>query len=221
MNVHIALDLDDTLYPEKDYFVSGLQCVADVLKKVCVYDTFEFMMSEFEQENQAPIFQRVCQEYGLPSSFEEELVWTYRLHTPNISLDDDAKSFLKYAEHRFSGISIVTDGRLITQWLKVNALGIAKYPLYVSEQWDGPKPKPKRFEYLQEVNKKCKLVYIGDNVSKDFFAPNKLGWKTICLLDKGGNIHKQDIISQDEEFRPQYCVNSLMEALDCIEGDLE
>ena len=30
-----------------------------------------------------------------------------------------------------------------------------------------------------------------DNPDKDFIAPNNLGWTSICLIDKGLNIHKQ------------------------------
>jgi putative hydrolase of the HAD superfamily len=32
---------------------------------------------------------------------------------------------------------------------------------------------------------------VADNVSKDFIAPNIMGWQTICLIDNGKNIHKQ------------------------------
>jgi len=32
--------------------------------------------------------------------------------------------------------------------------------------------------------------FIGDNTSKDFIVPEKLGWRTICLANCGDNIHQ-------------------------------
>ena len=53
------------------------------------------------------------------------------------------------------------------------------------------------------------FYYIGDNVVKDFIAPNQLGWTTICLLDNGQNIHKQ--IPVEDEMKPQYEIENFDE----------
>jgi len=34
---------------------------------------------------------------------------------------------------------------------------------------------------------------IGDNTSKDFIVPEKLGRRTICLANCGNNIHQQNL----------------------------
>lgn len=56
------------------------------------------------------------------------------------------------------------------------------------------------------------LSISGDNLRKDFITPNKLGWKTICLLDDGRNIHRQDF-SCPEEYLPNVKIHTLKELL--------
>jgi putative hydrolase of the HAD superfamily len=53
-------------------------------------------------------------------------------------------------------------------------------------------------------------IYIADNPKKDFITPNKLGWTSICLLDKGQNIHKQ-FFTNSIDYDPQYIINSFNE----------
>ena len=55
-------------------------------------------------------------------------------------------------------------------------------------------------------------VYIADNPKKDFTTPNKLGWTSICLLDKGQNVHPQDF-SLPIEFLPHFFINSFDEII--------
>ena len=62
------------------------------------------------------------------------------------------------------------------------------------------------------------FYYIGDNVIRDFVAPNQLGWTTICLRDDGRNIHKQIPISH--EMKPQYEISSFRELYKLVEMDL-
>ena len=62
------------------------------------------------------------------------------------------------------------------------------------------------------------FYYIGDNVVKDFIAPNQLGWTTICLLDNGQNIHKQ--IPVEDEMKPQYEIENFDELYKFLKKDL-
>jgi putative hydrolase of the HAD superfamily len=56
----------------------------------------------------------------------------------------------------------------------------------------------------------CTYYYIGDNPAKDFVAPNRLGWNTVCLLDDGRNIHPQDF-SLSSQMLPQHRISQLSE----------
>lgn len=62
------------------------------------------------------------------------------------------------------------------------------------------------------------FMIIGNNVIRDFVAPNQLGWTTICLRDDGRNIHKQIPISH--EMKPQYEISSFRELYKLVEMDL-
>jgi putative hydrolase of the HAD superfamily len=54
------------------------------------------------------------------------------------------------------------------------------------------------------------FIYIADNPNKDFITPNKLGWTTICLLDRGQNVHEQ-IFTNSIEFNPHFVIKSFDE----------
>lgn len=52
---------------------------------------------------------------------------------------------------------------------------------------------------------------VSDNLKKDFIAPNALGWETVCPLDDGRNIHKQDFDAGTDEMRARKVVRGLRE----------
>ena len=87
----------------------------------------------------------------------------------------------------------MTDGRSITQRLKLRALGLGDIPAYVSEEYGGAdKPDPTRFLAIVNDFPADHYVYVADNPGKDFFAPNDLGWLTIGVRHNGRGIHPQD-----------------------------
>ncbi len=53
-------------------------------------------------------------------------------------------------------------------------------------------------------------IYIADNPKKDFITPNKLGWTSICLLDKGQNVHEQ-VFTNSIEYNPLFIIKSFNE----------
>ena len=68
----------------------------------------------------------------------------------------------------------------------------AKENIIISEEFGSQKPAEKNYSnFMERYPDTERFIYVGDNTEKDFIAPNKLGWLTVGLLDKGGNIHKQ------------------------------
>ena len=61
-----------------------------------------------------------------------------------------------------------------------------------AEDFLSNKPEKKRFKLIMENYICDNYIYIADNPEKDFIAPNYLGWRTICLNNKGQNIHNQN-----------------------------
>ena len=85
----------------------------------------------------------------------------------------------------------------------------------ISEEFGTEKPNPVNFNYFTELFGESSFFYVADNVSKDFIAPNKMGWKTICLMENGKNIHKQQF-EISEAYLPHFKIHKLKEILNLI-----
>src|SRR3546814_5600129 len=86
--------------------------------------------------------------------FRSQLVTVYREHHPDIALQPDARRFLE-ASRPGQAIALLTDGHLVSQQRKIEALGIAAYgvnPLVITGLWgrDYWKPHRRGFETIME-----------------------------------------------------------------------
>ena len=156
-------------------------------------------------------FDVIKKKYNFPHSINE-LVEIYRFHDPELELPIESKNILNYFKTKGIKMGLISDGRSITQRNKIKSLKISSYfkKIIISEEIGFSKPSVET--YLHFDDKKYNYVYLADNTSKDFISPNNLGWKTVCLLDNGKNIHKQNF-NLSSEFLPQYKIKSLNELL--------
>ena len=136
-------------------------------------------------------------ELGIPIDppLIHKLVEIYRTHTPTLTLPTDSRDVLEELRSRYT-LALLTDGYLPTQRLKVRALGIEHYfraILYTEElgreNW---KPSPLGFQKLLEIlnARPEQAVYVADNQTKDFIAPNRLGMLTIQAPRPDGLYHQ-------------------------------
>lgn len=184
----VVLDIDDCLYLERDYVNSGFAAVGlavhcEAFGRFC-WHCFEIGVrgNTFDQARaQFP-------ELQLPDT--RELVEIYRSHSPNIELCPDAKRFLDANDRP---TSLITDGPLVSQRAKFDALGLARYvdqPIFTAELGLAkPNPAPYLAASRQLKLPASKLVYIADNPLKDFQAPHALGWKTIRIR-RNASLHE-------------------------------
>lgn len=221
----VVFDLDDTLYKEIDFLKSGYRKVAELVAKQygcdarAVYDQLQKWYY-----NGVNAFARLNEEYGFGNPINEYLD-IYRYHHPTITLSDETKDTLSKLKVEDVVLGIITDGREITQKQKVEALGLEEcIPMeMVMINEDKKYFKPNHWSYdrmMLKCNEKYPnsdfdFYYVGDNTEKDFKAPNQLGWMSICLLDDGKNIHKQNF-NVTEEFLPKYRIKNIVELLDYI-----
>ncbi len=205
-NKVFVFDLDDTLYSESDFEKSGIKFVYDYLK----IDTIELDSILNSRGNW--IEQIVLKSNNIFT--KGSILELYRHHKPQIELYNSAKKFLEKLIALKAEISLITDGRSITQRNKLIALGIESYfkNIIISEEIKSEKPSEVNFLMVMEKDQKKEYLYIADNTQKDFITPNKLGWTTICLLDKGQNIHKQNF-ELSKEYLPQFTINSYEEII--------
>lgn len=209
----IVFDLDDTLYSERDYFLSGLRAVSKKLSSLFGQDV-DAIVDVLLESRESDFWGAICKYLNLPESVKESLLWEYRLHTPKISLAPEIAEFVCKVRNEAAGVAIITDGRAVTQRLKLHALGLGSIPVYISEEYGAAKPDPTRFEVIEKGNVGQQFVYIGDNPKKDFLAPNRMGWKTFGLIGNDGNIHDQNVEMLAEEYHPDCWFKSFSELED-------
>lgn len=203
-----VFDLDDTLYKELTYQQSGFNAISSLVRTLYKQDVSAVIANALL--NKQNVFEEVCNFLKLPLLMKESLLWHYRLHKPDIALSIATQNTIAYIKKNSSHLAIVTDGRSISQKLKIEALNLSNIPAFVSEEWDEIKPGVKRFEHIMATMPANSYVYVGDNIKKDFITPNKLGWLTIGLKDDGSNIHSQNHILP-HEYQPNIWVESLPE----------
>lgn len=210
-----VLDLDDTLYSERDYQLSGYAFIARHIQSLYRLDVTE-IIQKADREG-TDVFQALCLALSLPDSVKQSLLWMYRLHVPYIQVTDQTQKVIDEIQSKCHSLAIITDGRSISQRNKLLALGLEKVETLVSEEWNEVKPGERRFREIEKRYPEAhKFVYVGDNIKKDFITPNSRGWMTIGVRDNGLNIHSQDVSTVEASYLPHYWVNSFSDIQDYL-----
>jgi putative hydrolase of the HAD superfamily len=210
-----VFDLDDTLYKEIDFLKSAYICIASKIDKQNSSTLYQSMLEDYYAgENVFKILNQYYPQYTI-----NKLLELYRGHHPNITLDSDTSSMLKYLKS-YGETGLITDGRSITQRNKIKALGLEDYfdKILISEEMGYSKPDFRLFQQFHEYNANT-YFYIANDTSKDFLAPNQLGWKTICLIDSNNiNIKKQEF-NLKNEYLPIFKINKLSDLKEIINNE--
>ena len=193
----VALDLDDTLYPEREFVQSGFTAVAQHLADFGVIDAESFFhaaTSLFVAGARGNIFNLALERLAVAFQAERigELVRVYREHRPQIRPFADSTKLLKFLKEKGTVLALISDGPFQTQQNKLRALGLEAYFDHLvftgahGEDWG--KPSPRAFLEVMEQSRvpAAACVYVADNPRKDFVAPNRLGWHTIRVREKIG-----------------------------------
>ena len=148
-----------------------------------------------------------------------DLLKIYRNHKPLIFLSKDACTLLKSLYERSIRMGIISDGRNTQQWNKIYALHLLDFidreDILISEESGYTKPAYQPYLYFMRKYPGAHYVYVGDNLRKDFIAPNMLGWVTFCLKDNGMNIHSQTV-EVPEVNLPSMMVDSLAQIVPLV-----
>jgi putative hydrolase of the HAD superfamily len=190
----IIFDLDDTLFPEHQFVLSGFRAVTEWLTlnhSICGF--YEQAERLYRDGKRGKIFDLALEKLGVTveALLIDELIRVFREHRPYIDLYDDARWAIDFFR-KSNKLGILTDGYLVTQRKKVDALGIAsRFNVVVysdeagRENWKpSPMPYKKVMASLGISGDEC--VYIADNPMKDFVTARQLGWKTIRICREAG-----------------------------------
>jgi putative hydrolase of the HAD superfamily len=220
----IIFDLDDTLYSERDFVLSGFRAVADWAAVNLGID---------ENHGKPTLLDLYCQ--GVRNNtfnqwlkihdvdrpeFIPVLLDIYREHLPNITPFEESIELLKNLIPSYK-IGLVSDGYLEVQQRKWKALGLDIFFDAVvfsdslgRENW---KPSTAPFKLvLEQLNVAPEFsVYIGDNPRKDFLGARQLGMSTIWL--KRVDSEYGDLQPQSLDYCPDLTIDSLTQVLGSIE----
>lgn len=185
----LIFDLDDTLYQEELYALSGFKAVAHYTFKaygIPVDKVFNTLLSALISGHRDKAFQELIIEWNLPRSAIEKCLAEYRSHLPNIHLEDETKKVL----NKYSKVNkyVVTDGNKLVQKRKVEALKLDRIfnRCFITHNFGLKAAKPsticfEKIKTIESVNWED-LVYIGDDPQKDFVNLKPLGVKTIRVM---------------------------------------
>jgi putative hydrolase of the HAD superfamily len=189
----IILDLDDTLYLEREYVQSGFAHVGEVIRlRFGIADFGERCMELFESGVRGRIFDIVAEEIGITDRIDSlALRDMYRSHKPKISLCPDSETSLQRWINK-TKLFLITDGPSVSQRMKIDALGIRSMfeHVIITDEYGREFWKPAEFAYKWIVEENHlnprRILAIGDNPDKDFVVPLKFGMTAVRIRRKGG-----------------------------------
>ncbi len=191
----VVFDLDDTLYPERSYVLSGLWAVAVWVRRefgLSLNRTFVELKQPFEAGVRGDLFNRWLERRGLLSeNHVTAMIQTYRRHEPKIFMSQQVCDLLGRLGHNFR-LGLVTDGYLEVQRRKVAALGLEDFfhAIVYSDQFGREAWKPSTRPFEEVLNRLAvsgnQAVYIGDNPAKDFRGARQLGMGAVRIRRPSG-----------------------------------
>ena len=194
----IVFDLDDTLYPEREFAFSGYQAVAQAFAPRLHTTPVELvtqMRSLFDTPDRSRVDNAILAKADLPQDDADallaDMIATYRNHKPTIHLHPDPDAALTRLAARYR-LGLISDGPEHMQANKIDALNLRDRieHIILTDHWGRQfwKPHPRAFEEIAQrlavSAEQC--VYLADNPTKDFVAPNALGWRTVCVKRPDG-----------------------------------
>jgi len=187
-------DLDDTLYPERDYVRGGFRAVGQWaeerlgLSQAIVRAHLDAL---FNGGFRGDAFEWWLTEQGLPGSLLAEMVKAYRGHAPQIAFYPDTERALDALSPRFR-LGLLTEGRRAAQEAKIHALGLERWirtTVVLGEEDRGMwKPSRKPFDRIlgEMTLAGAEAAYIGDNPQKDFRGAREAGLRAVRIRREGG-----------------------------------
>jgi len=192
----VVFDLDDTLYPEPQYALSGFRAVADYIQTLYRIDIYEELVRRYLAGERTNVFGAILGKYfkQVENDFIRRVVHVYWSHTPRIELFDDARICMALLISRHIPVGLLISGQSSIQRKKVAALEVEPLldAIVYADDLLGPKqpcqPCDDAFHILslQMETDLSHILYIGDNPLVDFVTPRRLGVKTARIRRKHG-----------------------------------
>jgi putative hydrolase of the HAD superfamily len=223
----IVFDLDDTLFPERQYVLSGFRAAAHWAETALGvpepvgYAALERM---FDAGIRGDTFNRWVDALGHPASLVPDLVRVYREHSPAVQPYPGVAELLALLNGQCK-LGLVSDGYLAVQQAKVAALGLGHHfhAIVFSDEWgrDAWKPSARPFqELLARLDVHAEeSVYVADNPLKDFFGARSVGMATVRTRHCSGDY--SILAAPSPEYDADLTVDTLQDLKACLLAGLE
>ena len=192
-----VFDLDDTIFYEKNYVVSGFHAISKSLfekrlinKKfnelINLYDNFNDPLQEFGKQNR--------------DINVDELIKIMREHSPKIKVRPGFKKFLNLLKENGNELGVITNGRKKTQQNKFHSLGLQQYIdlFIVSSEVKLEKPDIKIFDLYRNQSNRKKFIFFGNNPGLDLVPlENDVSWKTVFCESNSKMLENYEYMDSD------------------------
>jgi putative hydrolase of the HAD superfamily len=192
MNKAVIFDLDNTLYEELTYVMSGFQSVASFLSKrfnISQQLLFDDMLFFLDKDGRGAVFNNILEKHKLENDelMIKTLLAIYRNHTPNICIPDEAMDLLDDLKREGYKLGLITDGDSSMQLRKLESLSLTRKFDYIlhtdvlgKDYW---KPSLTPFRILLEILdvEVGNAIYIGDKIDKDLVPARNLGIEAVLF----------------------------------------
>lgn len=224
----VLFDLDDTLYSEIDYIYSGFNVVSKYMEPILNTDSnvIKNELIDLFAEDKNRVFDEYLIKKNLYNNVMlQKCIELYQNHIPEISLDEETKQVLLWLKNEDYKLGMITDGRPVGQNNKIISLNIMEFfdSIIITDELGGIKyRKPDEYSYIKIMEnlgvnvEEC--IYIGDNIYKDFIATNKLGMKSVQIINKKGLYRSCNYSSLNS---PTHIINSIIDLIGIISIDKE
>jgi len=186
----VIFDLDDTLYPEREYVLSGFRAVSQWAEQhlgIPEKSGFDELSRLFHAGVRGNTFNRWLTSHNLSAeAWVPRLVSVYRGHEPTLKPFPGVPTLLRDLRRDYR-LGLVSDGWLTVQQRKLSALKLGHHfdAIVFSDEYglDAWKPSTKPFEVVLaklEVEP-FRAVYVADNPQKDFLGARNTGMFTVRL----------------------------------------
>ncbi len=192
----LLFDLDDTLYPERDYIFQGFRHVARKVAedfKIEEHRAYRELLDIFSKDRYR-IFDRLVERIGekkvSPRYVELELLPRYRGAPRKLACYPEVPEMLGRLKQSYK-LGLVSNGRAEMQEAKLQLLGLKPYfdHVEISGYYSGAKGKPSPFLFLQMLKafavepEEC--LFVGDRPGTDGVVLS-LGMPFVRIRRPGG-----------------------------------
>jgi putative hydrolase of the HAD superfamily len=185
----IVFDLDETLYRERRFALSGFCAVSRHVESstgISAARCFRSLVGSLRSGRRRTAFQDACRQFDLDPEVATDWLGVYRAHRPRLRMSAGARLLLETLRRSWR-LAVLTNGLPAIQRAKVEALGVDRLVDVVvyAEEHGGRagKPDPAAFEEALRrlaVPRKCALV-VGDDYDRDVVGARAAGLRAVWL----------------------------------------